>query len=147
MTMTGKQTGSENCVANVERYFSNMTSAVSKGTLVGAELVRNWANDHITPIDTGFMVNTSFSHNVSLSVDVIGASIVYVAPYAGYVEVREEGVTHGYAYNLKHAAEIAMGKDHARKPEEQDHFLGTSVQVKKNEVFSLIRGAALNVTI
>ena len=147
MNVTAQLNGIPECEKNAMRYLNSEMNVARFNLLTGARLVREWANDHITPINTGYMVNTSFDRNVMISPDIVAAEIVYTAPYAADVEANFEGFAHGYRYNWKHYEEIKYGSDHARKPEEQDHFLSVSVDLKKNEVFQLVAdGARTNVS-
>ncbi len=140
-------TGIDQCCKMAERYFNKQLSAAMHSTIRGARMVRSFANDNITPVDTGLMVNTSYESNVYLSVECVGAQIVYPQPYAIWVELNPQGYLHGQPYNVKHSDDIQSGRDHSRRPGERDHFLTTSVMVKKNEVYQLIKRTAQRVSI
>jgi hypothetical protein len=94
------------------------------------------------------MVSSSFDINILVNGNP-GAEIVYTAPYSMYVEDPAQTLnhSHGKYYNMKHAADIAAGLDHARKPEETNLFLSIAVYDNRQNVFEIIKGAAVNVTV
>jgi len=149
MKITAKVSGIEQCMANAMCYLNQQKMMATGSLKDGAYLVKEWANDHITPVDAGIMVNTSYVWAFDAGGDTIAAQVVYTAPYSIYVEDPDSTLNHrhGLAFNLAYADKIAEYREHARKPAEQDHFLEKTVSLKKNEVFSLVKNGAMQVNV
>lgn len=145
MKVNLKTTGMQNISKNLDGYLKNLTSAVFDACGEAAGKVRTYANNSLTPVDTGYMVNTSFDIGILIHGNP-GAEIVYTAPYSMKVETNQF-LAHGASFNIKHASEILLGLEHERKPTEQRLFLHQAVLDNHRQVFEIIKGAAVNVTV
>ena len=147
MKVNLKNTGFENISKNLDGYLKNLTSDVFDACGNAASMVRKYANvtAGLTPVDTGYMVDTSFDINILIQGNP-GAEIVYTAPYSMKVEINPY-FSHGASFNVKHASAIAMGTEHERKPSERMMFLHQAVLDNYKQVFEIIKGAAANVTV
>jgi hypothetical protein len=145
MKINLKATGLEGISANLDKFISNLTSNVFDAAKESAEMVRMYANSKYAPVDTGYMVETSFDVNIMVGGNP-GAEIVYTAPYSFEVEDNPY-YAHGASFNIKHAEEIAMGIEHERKPTERYMFLAQAVLDKYLSVFNNFKQAGENVTV
>lgn len=137
--------GFEKVNSNLDKFLAKLTSNVARAAKNSATKVRIYANSKYTPLDTGYMIDTSFDRSITVGNNP-GGEIVYIAPYSGAVETNKY-LAHGASYNIKYAREISMGIEHARKPSERYMFLAQAVLDKSVEVFNDFKQAAVNVTV
>lgn len=137
-----KMTGMDGIAKNLDKYLVNLYSNLFDATKQAAEVVRIAANETLTPVDTGLLVNTSFSENYSYigANDNPAAEIVYIQPYSKKVELNVEGFRHGHEYNMYYGPGL-------RKETEQSSFLSTAVSRNTKAVYEIIKEAAINVTV
>lgn len=140
-----KTIGNREIASRLNEYLLDLDAANFDATEEAMQMVRVYAGEKYAPIDTGQMVETSFTVNCGFD-GMNGAEIVYVQPYSAAVE-KIETAAHGEAFNIKYAAAISMGFEHPRKPTERSLFLTTAISDKKNEMFNIVKRYAANVTV
>lgn len=68
--------------------------------------------------------------------------VVYDAPHATYVHERTD-LRHGEVYNKHYAEDIAAGRTHARRPQEQAKYLERAANESHKELLAIIKASVL----
>ncbi len=115
------------------RYLGKGRSGdVHKGMWAMAEILLKEARN-LVPVETGALYRSG-----RIRVDATGLNIMAYVIFGGsgydidYAWIVHENLmaAHGEAFNIKHAAEIARGKEHPRRPQEQAKFLEVAARTK-----------------
>lgn len=125
-----------------DKLKKNIERELNKACNQSTELIRQTANRTITPMDTGALINTSYSINITVP-NGVGAECIYgdpQAPYALYVETIDS-YAHGSEFNMKYADKIARGIEHPRRPQESAHFLSITASEQESKVYTILENA------
>lgn len=91
----------------------------------------------IVPVDTGYLRSTAKVEVEGTGFDTI-AKVIYSAFYSIWVHERLD-LAHGAEYNRKYAEDIAAGRKHLRRPQEQAKFIETPLRQYRKELVSVVR--------
>jgi hypothetical protein len=92
---------------------------------------------NLVPVDTGYLRSTAKVVESGRGFDKV-AKVIYSAAYSIWVHERLD-LAHGAEYNRKYAEDIASGRKHMRRPQEQAKFIETPLRTNRIELISVVR--------
>lgn len=111
--------------------------AFTRGLLkAGLALQRD--SQKIVPVETGKLKRSAYTKIVSDDGKHPEVIVGYSTDYALYVH-EDLSKAHGGAYNLKHAADIAAGRDFARGENQQAKFLERPLRENRKRYIEILR--------
>lgn len=136
-------TGLNQILLKIKQLEAKKLKQLNKG-IGQAALFLQRESQKIVPIDQGPLHASAFTRKAPGEWTKTTPTYItgYTAAYAIYVhEVPDPPVAHGESFNIKHADEIAAGKEHERGPNQQYKYLERPAREKRKDMVEIIRRA------
>lgn len=123
-------------LSRILRIKRKLTADAVERGVVKAGLFVQAESEEIVPVDTGAMRATAYTEKQGTGFKT-EAHVGYGTDYAVFAH-EIASYAHGEAFNIKYAAEIAAGTEHARRPQEQYKFLEKPLQDNKATIVEIV---------